>query len=129
MAIETIRLSEKEKQQLITLKRRTGVDNWNVLARWAFCLSLAEHTIPPLEVIPSNSSVEMSWKTFGGAMSDVLLALLRERAKTDGFPLDKTNELEYFRSHLHRGISFMITATDQGDTRTFLSLIYVQQRY
>ncbi|WP_077953634.1 DndE family protein [Salmonella enterica] len=51
MSIEHVRLSEKAKQQLITLKRRTGIDNWNVLCRWAFCLSLAEKAVPPHEDI------------------------------------------------------------------------------
>ncbi|WP_435947067.1 DndE family protein [Dryocola sp. BD586] len=34
MSIDNVRLSEKAKQQLITLKRRTGIENWNVLCRW-----------------------------------------------------------------------------------------------
>jgi len=43
--IETIRISEKGKQQLIQLKRKTGIDNWHTLCRWAFCISLAEPSI------------------------------------------------------------------------------------
>ncbi|EAX0453961.1 DUF1832 domain-containing protein, partial [Salmonella enterica] len=57
MSIEHVRLSEKAKQQLITLKRRTGIDNWNVLCRWAFCLSLAEKAVPPHEDIITDSSI------------------------------------------------------------------------
>ncbi|EAW6002190.1 DNA sulfur modification protein DndE, partial [Salmonella enterica subsp. enterica] len=65
--IDSIRLSEKQKQQLITLKRKTGIENWNVLCRWALCISLAEPTIPPKENIPSDSNVEMTWRTFAGS--------------------------------------------------------------
>ena len=35
MAIEHIRVSQHAKDQLIRLKRVTGIKNWNVLCRWA----------------------------------------------------------------------------------------------
>ena len=39
------------KEQLIRLKTRTGIPQWNILCRWAFCLSLAEPTPPtPIEI-------------------------------------------------------------------------------
>ena len=69
--IDIIRLSEKQKQQLIVLKRRTGIENWNVLCRWALCLSLADPTEPPKEDIPTDSNVEMTWKTLTGGESEV----------------------------------------------------------
>lgn len=107
MSIETIRLSEKERNQLKVLKKKTGIENWNVLCRWAFCLSLSEASRPPAERISSESSIEMTWKTFGGIHSDVYLALLRQRAKIDGITLSEENEITYFRLHLHRGISYL----------------------
>ncbi len=109
--IETVRLSEKARIQLITLKRRTGLQNWNVLCRWAFCVSLAEPSVPPKEEIPSDSSVEMSWKVFTGGAEDVYWSLLVVRAKRDSIPLDKDRLLEYFRLHLHRGISYLNGST------------------
>lgn len=48
--IETVRVSEKAKVQLITLKRRTGIQNWNVLCRWALCSSLAESLNPQAKI-------------------------------------------------------------------------------
>ncbi len=107
MSIETIRLSEKEKKQLITLKRRTGIENWNTLCRWAFCLSMAEPSRPPAESLPSDSPVEMSWKVFGGSYSDAYLALLRQRAKKDDVDLESSGELNYLRTHINRGLSFL----------------------
>ena len=105
MAFDTIRLSEKGKQQLLTLKKRTGIQNWNVLCRWAFCTSLAEPSVPPYEDIPSNSSVEMTWKVFGGQYADIYWALLCERSK-----YEKCSDLGLcFKLHLHRGISYMVT--------------------
>ena len=38
-AIDHIRLSQQAKDQLIKLKRVTGIEHWNVLCRWALCVS------------------------------------------------------------------------------------------
>lgn len=105
--IETVRVSEKAKIQLVTLKRRTGIQNWNALCRWAFCLSLAERSVPPDENIPADSSVEMTWKTFTGGRDELYWGLLMVRAKRDGIPLDRELLAKYFRLHLHRGISYL----------------------
>lgn len=105
--IDTVRLSEKARIQLINLKRRTGLQNWNVLCRWAFCVSMSEPSVPPHEVIPSDSSLEMSWKVFTGGYEDVYFGILLARARRDGIAFNKESLIEYFRLHLHRGISYL----------------------
>jgi len=105
--IEKFKLSERAKTQLITIKRRTKIENWNILCRWAFCLSLKESTIPPYETIPSDSSVEMTWRVFGGEHWEVYYALLLQRCKQDGIELRAENINAHFRLHLHRGISYL----------------------
>lgn len=105
--IETVRVSEKAKTQLITLKRRTGIQNWNVLCRWALCASLAEKSEPPDEEIPSDSSIEMTWKTFTGGEEELYLALIQLRALNADFDLARGNLARYLRLHLHRGISYL----------------------
>jgi DNA sulfur modification protein DndE len=105
--IEIVRLSEKAKFQLITLKRRTGIQNWNILCRWALCASLAEKSEPPHEDIPTDSSIEMTWKTFTGGEEELYLALIQLRASKAGIALNKVALNHYFRLHLHRGISYM----------------------
>jgi DNA sulfur modification protein DndE len=106
--IETVRVSEKAKIQLITLKRRTGIQNWNILCRWAICSSLAEKTEPPNEEIPSDSSIEMTWKTFTGGEEELYLAIIQIRASKAGILLEKESLNKYFRLHLHRGISYLV---------------------
>jgi DNA sulfur modification protein DndE len=106
--IENVRVSEKAKIQLITLKRRTGIQNWNVLCRWALCASLKEKSEPPREDLGADSSIEMTWKTFTGAQEQVYLALIQQRAVTAGVPLEKALFYQYFRLHLHRGISYLV---------------------
>jgi len=107
MSIEQITLSKQAREQLIRLKRRTGIEHWNVLCRWALCRSLAEPSVPPATRHPADSNVEMSWRVFGGRQADLYYALIEERCIVDG--LDPTAETisQQFRLHLHRGISYL----------------------
>ena len=105
--IDIVRVSEKGKIQLITLKRRTGIQNWNSLCRWALSVSLKEDSEPPNEEIPSDSSIEMTWKTFTGGDEEIYLALVKFRAHNAGIALNKESLTRYFRLHLHRGISYL----------------------
>jgi DNA sulfur modification protein DndE len=112
MPLEHIRVSKAARDQLVTLKRRTGISHWNVLCRWAFCRSLAEPAVPPTVRLAADSSVEMTWKVFAGAYGDELWALLRLRCHRDGFDLDEETLAQQFRLHLHRGIGYLV-----GDPR------------
>jgi DNA sulfur modification protein DndE len=108
LTIDTIRLSEKQKQQLTKLKGKTGIDNWNVLCRWALCMSLAEETPPPVEDISSDSNVEMSWKVFAGEHADIYLAILRQTYKKQSAQLQGVHFGDFFKLHLNRGISYYL---------------------
>lgn len=112
MPIEHIRLAQSARDQLVTLKRRTGIGQWNVLCRWAFCRSLAEPAPPPAAKLPADSNVEMSWKVFAGTHGDELWALLRLRCHRDQLGLDDDTLNQQFRLHLHRGIGYLV-----GDPR------------
>ncbi|MCY4147803.1 MAG: DNA sulfur modification protein DndE [Gammaproteobacteria bacterium] len=107
MSIDNIRLSQQAKDQLIKLKRLTGIAYWNELCRWGFCVSLAEPSIPTNINIPSDSNVEMSWRVFGGRNSDIFMVLLKMRVLKDGLPLNDETLAQQFRLHLHRGISYL----------------------
>src|SRR3954463_9507607 len=107
MPLEHIRLSQQGKDQLIKLKRTTGIEHWNILCRWALCVSLAEQTRPSTTKIAVYSNVEMSWKVFGGRYADLYLALLKERCVRDGLATDGETISQQFRLHLHRGISYL----------------------
>lgn len=112
MPVEHIRLSKTARDQLITLKRRTRIEHWNVLCRFGFCRSLAEQSPPPTVKLAADSNVEMTWKVFGGAYGDELWALLRQRCHADGLSLDEETLANQFRLHLHRGIAYLV-----GDPR------------
>jgi DNA sulfur modification protein DndE len=103
--IETVRISERGKQQLSNLKRKTGIQHWNILCRWALCTSLADKTVPPMEEIVTDSNVEMTWKTFAGGNEAIYEALIKQRLYED--QLNQEDIYEWFKIHLHRGISFL----------------------
>lgn len=105
--IRTVRVTERGKDQLIKLKRFTGIKQWNVLCRWALCSSLAEKAPPSPTPIGDLSNVEMSWPVFAGSLGDVFLVLLRQRCHEDGLPTDDASVAEQFRLHLHRGIGYL----------------------
>ncbi len=112
MAVEHVKLSQQAREQLIRLKRHTGIEHWNVLCRWGLCISLAEPTVPPPIKIAADSNVEMSWKVFGGRHAELFTALIRARCIRDGLGHDDEAVAQQFRLHLHRGIGYL--ATDRG---------------
>jgi len=107
MPIDVVRISKTGKDQLAMLKRRTGIPTWNILCRWAFCLSVAEPTKPHSFRGESEYPIEMTWRTFAGEHEGVYMALLRERCRTDGYELTDENLYTQLKLHVHRGISYL----------------------
>jgi DNA sulfur modification protein DndE len=107
MSIKQVRVSTQAKEQLIRLKTRTGIAHWNVLCRWAFCLSLRQPSPPAALDGAADSNVEMSWAVFGGDAQEIYLALLKERCERDGLGSSDEVLARQFRLHLHRGIGYL----------------------
>ena len=107
MIVKQIHLSQSAKEQLSRLKGKTGIQHWNILCRWALCISLAEPSTPPVVDLGPDSNVEMSWQVFGGEYQEIYEALLKERCFQDGLSIDTETLQHQFRLHLHRGISYM----------------------
>ena len=104
--VENVRISPRAKEILIRVKSRTGIDQWNILCRWALCTSLQAPGPPPQIENLHDSNVEMAWKTFAGAISDSLCAIVKIRAQLDGIePDDHESIARTFRLHLERGIT------------------------
>src|SRR5438045_7998780 len=77
--LENIGISKRSREILITLKRRTSIPNWNIICRWAFCDSLANQN-RPVPPGPADSTLDLSWGTFAGDLSEILLAAFEVRA-------------------------------------------------
>lgn len=105
--IENIRLPQQSKDQLSRLKRITGIEQWNILCRWALGLSLAEKNDPPKSKPATDSSIDINWKTFSGDKGAVYYALLIDRCHKEGFKLTSDNLTWLLRRHLVRGISYL----------------------
>ena len=61
MIVKQIRLSVQDKEKLSRLKGRTGIQNWNVLCRWALCCSLREKSIP-MELPQCGDQLVYLWR-------------------------------------------------------------------
>lgn len=113
--LERIRVSQRSRDTLTTLKRRTGIEHWNVLCRWAFLDSLSNPNKPVVAKNQIESNLEMHWDVFAGNLADFILAAFAIRALRDGVKPVKAEMSEYFRSHLERGINQLQNTKDLRD--------------
>ena len=109
LSIETVRLGADTKIHLSTLKKRTGIENWNTLCRWAFCLSLSDETPVRDRDEKGVGAVEMTWKTFAGEDEDIYRALLVERCQSEHGSLDREILASTLRQHIARGAARLVS--------------------
>ena len=107
MLVKQIRLSTASKEKLSRLKGKTGIKNWNVLCRWAFCFSLHEGTVPTDVPIVADSNVEMSWYTITGEYSEIYESLMTAWCFEKEIEPTEENLSKYFKLHLERGIAYL----------------------
>lgn len=107
MLVKQIRLSTASKEKLSRLKGKTGIKNWNVLCRWAFCFSLHEGTVPTDVPIVADSNVEISWYTFTGEYSEIYESLMTAWCLEKEIEPTEENLSKYFKLHLERGIAYL----------------------
>lgn len=120
---DSVRIGADIREMLITMKRRTGVMNWNVLCRWALCRSLAEPTAPTAVTAVGEAAVEMTWKTFAGSAGDIYWWLVKQRTIELGLPLDEQTLAGQLRAHITRGTQYMVGDSNMRDTPDLVALI------
>ena len=110
MELQSVHISEEGRNQLITLKTRTGIENWNVLCRWGLCVSLREDTEPHVDITghTGEAGVEMAWRTFAGDYPEIYMALIKQRCKEQGREVTKKNLSDLLHRHIHRGVSYLV---------------------
>lgn len=109
--LETIRISRQGREQLVKLRRNTGLENWNILCRWAFCVSLRDLKAPTAFADRLDGGVEMTWKVFAGDQSDIYAVLATMRARVDGVGDTEEAIGGCVRAHLHRGLGYLASGT------------------
>ena len=127
MICKQFKLSQPEKEKLIRIKSKTGIQNWNTICRWALCWSLNEDTIPGGIDPQSDSNVEMSWLTFAGEYHEIYEELIRVRCLQDGLGDDPDTLLRYFRLHLNRGINHWYLCIETYRATLIVGLIFLGQ--
>lgn len=105
--IDRVKLTAAAKQQLSTLKRRTGIEHYNVIGRHALCASLANKTKVPNETLQFSGGLEIDWKTFAGDAEAIYTNLLIMRALADEGDAGPINIRKVLHAHLHRGLSYL----------------------
>ena len=99
--IETVRLSQDQRNKLLRIRKKTGVKNWNVLCRWALCYSLAAEEEPPQYVRGGKVGIEIDWPTFTGREQKPLYDAIFQYLGT-----------AKFYSHVSRGIDILTNKKD-----------------
>ena len=102
--INVVTLNQNSKDRLSTIKRYTGIQTWNIICRWAFCISMADKTIPPHIDRKGEVGVEMSWKVFAGDLGDIFFAMLQKRCIDDNIEISDKNLNQQLWLHLNRGV-------------------------
>jgi len=105
--VETIRLGKQSRDQLTKIKRFTGIENWNIICRWAFLVSIREPTLPPTEKTSLEDGVEISWKVFAGSQGDIFSSLIANQAQR------QPDVASNFHAHLRRGLGYLASSKGQ----------------
>ena len=105
--IERVKLTSAAKNQLIALKRKTGIEHNKVLCRHALCLSLANASIPPEETFNFAGGLEIDWRTFTGGNEGVYHNLIVVRLLRDQIQPTSNLVRQALLLHVHRGLSYL----------------------
>ena len=114
--VERIRLTNQEKGLLTRMKASTGLDNWNIFARWAFCYSLSmEDKILVQQDEESSFGIEMTWMVFAGKNFKIYQDLLVQECLDLDLKPNKSNLNKVMRAHLSNGIKKMYSQVSNLD--------------
>lgn len=111
--IERIRLNAAARNQLATLKRRTGIEHNNAICRHALCISLANPSVPPDENLTFGGGVEIEWRTFTGGEDELYLNFLTVRLLHDGQKPTPEALRTCLVQHVHRGLSYLVSRREE----------------
>lgn len=111
--MDRIKLNASAKNQLTTLKRRTGIEHNNALCRHALCISLANPSVPPLEAYSFGGGIEIDWRTLTGGQDALYLNLLAVRILSEGKKVSEELIRQTFVQHVHRGLSYLVSRREE----------------
>ena len=104
--LDTVRTTLGVKNTLNRLKQLTGIETWNVLCRWAFCLSIKQENLPR-EIEETLDGVEIDYEVFVGKNKDIYTQLLINNLLKYKIEINKQNLSKYLYAHINRGVNIM----------------------
>jgi len=120
--VKQVHFTANAKSQLITLKRRTKIDTYNVLVRWALMASLKESSIPSPIPLEENSNLVITYETIAGQMAETIALIFRQRLHNDNLLDDPQTIATQFKLHCHRGIGYLAGNKDIQSIEDLISL-------
>jgi DNA sulfur modification protein DndE len=106
--IDVLRTSMNVKNSLSRIKTLTGIPNWNIICRWAFCLSIKQTSLPR-EVEEKLDGVEIDYDTLFNKNKSIYTQLLINNLITHKVEIDKKNLTKYLYAHVNRGVNIIYT--------------------
>jgi DNA sulfur modification protein DndE len=107
--MERIKLNAAARNQLATLKRRTGIEHNNAICRHALCISLANPSVPPDETFSFGGGIEIDWRTLTGGQDALYYNLLAVRLLSERRRVTDESVRQTFVLHVHRGLSYLVS--------------------
>ena len=111
--MERIKLNAAARNQLTTLKRRTGIEHNNAICRHALCISLANPSVPPDENFSFGGGIEIDWRTLTGGQDALYYNLLAVRLRSEGKRVNDDSIRQTFVLHVHRGLSYLVSRREE----------------
>jgi DNA sulfur modification protein DndE len=104
--IDSIKTSSNVKIALTRIKSITRIPTWNVICRWAFCLSLKQTSLPR-EVDEKLDGVEIDYDILVGKNKTIYTQLLINNLIKHKVELNKRNLIKYLNAHINRGVNII----------------------
>jgi DNA sulfur modification protein DndE len=121
--IESIRLTETDKELLVRIKRKTGIESWNILCRWSYLIGLSHDQINISNSHEKRDAIEIKWETFAGRQSSYYEAITKLKYTSY---LKNNNEgtiFEFFHTKLSFGIRILSKSASEEDLLCFSKIL------
>jgi len=108
--IDRVKLTAAAKNQLITIKRRTGINHYNSICRHALCISLAATSELVIEKLNFSDGLEIDWSILTSGYGELYINIVRSSLPETAINDDQLKDI--ITSHIHRGLSFIFSRPD-----------------
>jgi len=121
--IESIRLTESEKEILSKIKRKTGISSWNVLCRWAYLLGVSQDRTSSIASEGKRDAIEIRWETFVGGNSNIYTAITQLKYSEELDNHKRLSLFDFVHGRLSIGIRVLSKSAAQDDLRCFSRIL------